>query len=35
MRERVMLYGGSLVAGPGPDCGFAVRMVLPTDGVTP
>lgn len=35
MRERVTLYGGSLVAGPSPDCGFAVRMVLPTDGVTP
>lgn len=35
MRERVTLYGGSLAAGPGPDRGFAVRMVLPTDGVTP
>jgi signal transduction histidine kinase len=32
MRERVLLYGGSLAAGPGPDGGFAVRMVLPTDG---
>ncbi len=32
MRERVLLYGGSLAAGPGPDGGFAVRMVLPADG---
>ena len=35
VRERATLYGGSLAAGPGPDCGFAVRMVLPADGVTP
>jgi hypothetical protein len=32
MRERAALYGGSLAAGPGPDGGFAVRMVLPVDG---
>ena len=32
MRERALLYGGSLVAGPGPDGGFAVRMVLPVEG---
>lgn len=32
MRERVLLYGGSLATGPGPDGGFAVRMLLPTDG---
>jgi signal transduction histidine kinase len=32
MRERATLYGGSLAAGPGPDGGFAVRMVLPVDG---
>ncbi len=31
MRERVLLYGGSLAAGPGPDGGFAVRMVLPAE----
>jgi signal transduction histidine kinase len=33
MRERAALYGGSLTAGPGPGGGFAVRMVLPADGV--
>ncbi len=35
MRERVALYGGSLAAGSGPDSGFAVRVVLPTDGAVP
>jgi signal transduction histidine kinase len=29
MRERAGLYGGELVAGPGPAGGFAVRAVLP------
>jgi signal transduction histidine kinase len=31
MRERVALYGGSLVAAAGPD-GFRVSAVLPLDG---
>ena len=30
MRERANLYGGRLTAGPGPDGGFAVELVLPT-----
>jgi signal transduction histidine kinase len=29
MRERVALYGGSLVAGPRPEGGFSVRATLP------
>lgn len=29
MRERVMLYGGELEAGPGPSGGFRVRARLP------
>ena len=29
MRERVALYGGELEAGPVPDGGFAVRVLLP------
>lgn len=29
MRERVLLYGGTLHAGPRPDGGFSVRAVLP------
>jgi signal transduction histidine kinase len=29
MHERAVLYGGSLVAGPEPDGGFAVRAELP------
>ncbi|WP_404382577.1 sensor histidine kinase [Knoellia locipacati] len=29
MRERAVLYGGQLVAGPEPGGGFAVRAVLP------
>jgi signal transduction histidine kinase len=35
MRERVMLYGGSLAAGQCPEGGFAVRVVLPADGAAP
>ena len=35
MRERVMLYGGSLAAGQCPEGGFAVRVVLPANGATP
>jgi signal transduction histidine kinase len=35
MRERVMLYGGSLAAGQCPEGGFAVRAALPADGATP
>jgi signal transduction histidine kinase len=35
MRERVMLYGGSLAAGQCPEGGFAVRVVLPADGSAP
>jgi signal transduction histidine kinase len=35
MRERVMLYGGSLAAGQCPEGGFAVRVVLPADGEAP
>lgn len=29
MRERALVYGGSLTAGPGPQGGFAVRAWLP------
>lgn len=29
MRERAALYGGTLLAGPGPQGGFAVTAVLP------
>jgi signal transduction histidine kinase len=29
MRERVTLYGGSLVVGPAPDRGYLVRAVVP------
>jgi signal transduction histidine kinase len=32
MRERVALFGGSVVAGPRPDGGFAVQVHLPTRG---
>lgn len=32
MRERVMIYGGTLDAGPLPEGGFGVRAVLPADG---
>ena len=35
VRERVMLYGGSLAAGQRPEGGFAVRVVLPANGATP
>ena len=31
MRERVSLYGGSLVAAPRPEGGFRVRATLPLD----
>jgi signal transduction histidine kinase len=30
MRERANLYGGHVTAGPRPDGGFAVELVLPT-----
>jgi signal transduction histidine kinase len=33
MRERVLLYGGSLDAGPREGGGFRVRALLPLDGV--
>jgi signal transduction histidine kinase len=33
MRERAALYGGRIVAGPGADGGFEVRVDLPIDGV--
>jgi signal transduction histidine kinase len=29
MRERATLFGGDLVAGPGPEGGFAVRARIP------
>jgi signal transduction histidine kinase len=29
MRERVAMFGGDLVAGPGSDGGFVVRATLP------
>jgi signal transduction histidine kinase len=32
MRERVVLYGGSLETGPRPGGGFLVRALLPIDG---
>jgi signal transduction histidine kinase len=32
MRERVTALGGSLLTGPRPDGGFAVRADLPTRG---
>ncbi|MER5442350.1 sensor histidine kinase [Streptomyces sp. NPDC002790] len=32
MRERVMMYGGSFVAGSRPEGGFAVSVRLPADG---
>jgi signal transduction histidine kinase len=32
MRERAMLYGGTLRAGPRADGGFEVRLVLPVTG---
>jgi signal transduction histidine kinase len=32
MRERAMLYGGTLRAGPRPDGGFEVRLVVPVAG---
>jgi signal transduction histidine kinase len=32
MRERAVLYGGTLDAGPGPDGGFRVIAVLPLGG---
>ncbi|WP_028477956.1 sensor histidine kinase [Nocardia sp. CNY236] len=32
MRERALLLGGSLDAGPRPGCGFRVRAELPTGG---
>jgi signal transduction histidine kinase len=32
MRERVVALGGSLEAGPCPDGGFRVRIVLPLPG---
>ena len=32
MRERAELLGGSLAAGPAPDGGFAVSVVLPLSG---
>jgi signal transduction histidine kinase len=32
MRERVVLLGGSLTAGPAPDGGFVVSAVLPLSG---
>jgi signal transduction histidine kinase len=35
MRERVALYGGSLAAGQRPEGGYAVRAVLPADGMAP
>nr|BFE36244.1 hypothetical protein GCM10010200_084950 [Actinomadura rugatobispora] len=31
MRERAMMYGGELTAGPRPEGGFAVRARLPYD----
>jgi len=34
MRERARLYGGTLTAGPGPQGGFTVRLVLPVGGGT-
>ncbi len=32
MRERIGLYGGSLVAGPGESGGFVLRASIPTAG---
>ena len=32
MRERVALYGGDLLVGPGPDGGFEVRARIPIGG---
>ena len=29
MRERLALYGGRLVSGPGPDGGYVIRAHLP------
>jgi signal transduction histidine kinase len=29
MRERVALYGGTVAAGPAPDGGFRVQVLLP------
>ena len=33
MRERVMLYGGHLLVGPGPQGGFRVSATMPLTGV--
>jgi signal transduction histidine kinase len=35
MRERVVLYGGELEAGPCTEGGFAVRARLPVEGTQP
>lgn len=35
MRERARLYGGQLIAGPGPAGGFEVTLTLPLTGQEP